>query len=74
MTVRAGFIPEDSIALFLDVDRTLLEIADSPESVRVPAALRNTLELALTRERGARTRAVCGVCDRQTDHSRFIAA
>lgn len=39
--------------MFLDVDGTLLELAASPEAVRVPAALRNTLELASLRESGA---------------------
>lgn len=53
MTVRASFITEASVALFLDVDGTLLEIAKSPDSVRVPAALRNTLELAAQHEQGA---------------------
>jgi trehalose 6-phosphate phosphatase len=53
MTLRGRFIPESALALFLDVDGTLLEIAASPEAVRVPAALRNTLELASQREAGA---------------------
>lgn len=41
------------MALFLDVDGTLLEIAASPNEVKVPAALRNTLELAAEGENGA---------------------
>lgn len=53
MTLRGRFIPERSLALFLDVDGTLLELAASPDAVRVPAALRNTLELASQREAGA---------------------
>lgn len=53
MTLRGNFIPEQDLALFLDVDGTLLEIAATPEAVRVPAALRNTLDLAATREQGA---------------------
>jgi trehalose 6-phosphate phosphatase len=53
MTLRGAFIPECNIALFLDVDGTLLEIAATPDSVRVPAALRNTLRLASAREEGA---------------------
>lgn len=53
MTVRASFVTDESIALFLDVDGTLLEIAKSPDTVHVPAALRNTLELAREREQGA---------------------
>ncbi|MHB8813515.1 MAG: hypothetical protein ACYDAE_09610 [Steroidobacteraceae bacterium] len=42
-----------AVALFLDVDGTLLELAASPDALRVPAALRNTLELASKREGGA---------------------
>ncbi len=53
MTLRGRFILEQELALFLDVDGTLLEIAATPDSVRVPAALRNTLELAAQREQGA---------------------
>lgn len=53
MTLRGAFIPERNIALFLDVDGTLLEIAATPDAVRVPAALRNTLRLASAREEGA---------------------
>src|SRR5512146_1148565 len=53
MTLRGRFVPERALALFLDVDGTLLELADSPGAVRVPAALRNTLELASQRENGA---------------------
>jgi trehalose 6-phosphate phosphatase len=53
MTLRGTFIPERNIALFLDVDGTLLEIASTPDAVKVPAALRNTLQLAASREAGA---------------------
>jgi trehalose 6-phosphate phosphatase len=53
MTLRGAFVPERNIALFLDVDGTLLEIAATPHAVRVPAALRNTLRLAAGREGGA---------------------
>ena len=53
MTLRAAFIPDRNIALFLDVDGTLLEIAATPDAVKVPAALRNTLQLAAARENGA---------------------
>lgn len=53
MTLRGHFIAEHDIALFLDVDGTLLEIAAAPDEVRVPAALRNTLELAALRANGA---------------------
>lgn len=53
MTLRGPFIPERNIALFLDVDGTLLEIASTPNTVKVPAALRNTLHLAAAREIGA---------------------
>jgi trehalose 6-phosphate phosphatase len=53
MTLRGNFIAESDIALFLDVDGTLVEIAQSPESVRVPASLRNTLDLASERVSGA---------------------
>jgi trehalose 6-phosphate phosphatase len=53
MSLRGSFLPQSNIALFLDVDGTLLEIAATPEAVRVPAALRNTLQLAAKREEGA---------------------
>ena len=53
MTLRGRFVPEQELALFLDVDGTLLEIAATPDSVRVPGALRNTLELSAQREQGA---------------------
>ena len=53
MSLRGSFIPQTDIALFLDVDGTLLEIAATPDAVRVPAALRNTLQLAAKRENGA---------------------
>jgi len=53
MTLRGHFIAETDIALFLDVDGTLIEIAQSPDAVRVPASLRNTLDLASERVGGA---------------------
>lgn len=53
MTLRGPYIPEHNVALFLDVDGTLLEIAARPDAVKVPAALRNTLQLAAAREGGA---------------------
>ncbi|HTE41847.1 MAG TPA: trehalose-phosphatase [Steroidobacteraceae bacterium] len=53
MTLRGASIIERNIALFLDVDGTLLEIAATPDAVKVPAALRNTLHLASGREHGA---------------------
>lgn len=53
MSLRGSFIPQTDIALFLDVDGTLLETAITPAHVRVPAALRNTLQLAAKRENGA---------------------
>jgi len=53
MSLRGSFIPHTNVALFLDVDGTLLEIAATPSAVRVPAALRNTLQLAARREDGA---------------------
>jgi trehalose 6-phosphate phosphatase len=53
MSLRGSFIPHANVALFLDVDGTLLEIAATPSAVRVPAALRNTLHLAARREAGA---------------------
>ncbi|MGE0113533.1 MAG: trehalose-phosphatase [Steroidobacteraceae bacterium] len=53
MTLRGPFVPERNIALFLDVDGTLLEIASTPDAVKVPAALCNTLQLAAAHENGA---------------------
>jgi len=53
MSARAAFIRDEPLALFLDVDGTLLEIAATPDRVRVPASLRNTLQLSCARERGA---------------------
>jgi len=53
VTLRAPFVPGRNTALFLDVDGTLLEIASTPDKVRVPAALCNTLQLASAREDGA---------------------
>jgi trehalose 6-phosphate phosphatase len=50
---RAAFIRDEPLALFLDVDGTLLEIAATPDRVRVPASLRNTLQLNFDREQGA---------------------
>src|SRR5688572_8694224 len=53
MSARASFIRDERLALFLDVDGTLLEIAATPDRVRVPASLRNTLQLSWQREHGA---------------------
>jgi trehalose 6-phosphate phosphatase len=53
MSARAAFIRDEPIALFLDVDGTLLEIAATPDRVRVPASLRNTLQLSRDRQHGA---------------------
>lgn len=53
MGARASFIRDEALALFLDVDGTLLEIAATPDRVRVPASLRNTLHLTRERGRGA---------------------
>jgi trehalose 6-phosphate phosphatase len=53
MSARAAFIRDQNIALFLDVDGTLLEIAATPDRVRVPSSLRNTLQLSFEREHGA---------------------
>ena len=53
MSARAAFIRDEPLALFLDVDGTLLEIAATPDRVRVPASLRNTLQLSCEREHGA---------------------
>jgi len=53
MSGRTSFIRSGELALFLDVDGTLLEIAATPDRVRVPASLRNTLNLACAREHGA---------------------
>jgi trehalose 6-phosphate phosphatase len=53
MTRRRAYISARNIALFLDVDGTLIEIAATPDAVKVPAALRNTLQLAAERENGA---------------------
>src|SRR5687768_4401885 len=53
MSSRAAFIRDEDLALFLDVDGTLLEIAATPDRVRVPASLRNTLQLTCERGHGA---------------------
>jgi len=53
MSARAAFIRDELLALFLDVDGTLLEIAATPDRVRVPASLRNTLQISFEREHGA---------------------
>jgi trehalose 6-phosphate phosphatase len=66
MTLRGAFIPDRNIALFLDVDGTLLEIASTPDAVKVPASLRNTLQLAAARESGALA-LISGRCLRELD-------
>jgi trehalose 6-phosphate phosphatase len=53
VSALGAFMRDGDLALFVDVDGTLLEIAATPNLVRVPAALRNTLQLTLARERGA---------------------
>src|SRR5688572_11061374 len=53
MSARAAFIRDEPLALFLDVDGTLLEIAATPDRVRVPASLRTTLQLTFERAGGA---------------------
>jgi trehalose 6-phosphate phosphatase len=53
VSTRAAFIRDEQIALFLDVDGTLLEIAATPDRVRVPSSLRNTLQLSCERQHGA---------------------
>jgi trehalose 6-phosphate phosphatase len=53
MSSRSALVRGNDLALFLDVDGTLLEIAATPDRVRVPASLRNTLQLAFQREQGA---------------------
>jgi trehalose 6-phosphate phosphatase len=53
MTLHDNDGPWQQLALFLDVDGTLLKIAATPDTVQVPKALRNTLELAAAREQGA---------------------
>ena len=53
MTARTSLVKGNDLALFLDVDGTLLEIAATPDRVRVPASLRNTLQLAFERQQGA---------------------
>lgn len=53
MSARAAFIRDEDLALFLDVDGTLLEIAATPDRVRVPGSLRNTLHLCWQRQHGA---------------------
>jgi trehalose 6-phosphate phosphatase len=53
MSARGAFVRGEDLALFLDVDGTLLEIASTPDRVRVPASLRNTLHLSFTRQGGA---------------------
>lgn len=53
MTVPGAFVAERDIALFLDVDGTLLEIAATPHAVRVPPELVNTLQHTAGHEGGA---------------------
>jgi trehalose 6-phosphate phosphatase len=53
MSSRTSLIRGNSLALFLDVDGTLLDIAATPDRVRVPSSLRNTLQLTSARENGA---------------------
>lgn len=53
MSARTALVRGHALALFLDVDGALLEIAATPDRVRVPSSLRNTLQLACAREQGA---------------------
>jgi trehalose 6-phosphate phosphatase len=53
MNVDETFVPDYDIALFLDVDGTLIEIAATPDAVEVPSTLAHTLVLASQREGGA---------------------
>ncbi len=46
-------LPQSDWALFLDIDGTLLDIAETPEAVVVPAALRDHLRLAAAALDGA---------------------
>src|SRR5688572_10502915 len=49
----------DGAALFLDFDGTLVELAETPDSIRVPGALRPLLE-RLARKLGGRLAIVSG--------------
>jgi trehalose 6-phosphate phosphatase len=49
----ASVLANTPIALFLDVDGTLLEIAPTPTAVQVPASLNNLLKCAAQQEAGA---------------------
>jgi trehalose 6-phosphate phosphatase len=53
MPLRSAPAPERNLALFLDVDGTLLEIAATPLDVKVSPALRKTLMTASARAEGA---------------------
>jgi trehalose 6-phosphate phosphatase len=53
VSARTSFAKGEDLALFLDVDGTLIEIAATPDRVRVPSSLRNTLQLAFERQHGA---------------------
>jgi trehalose 6-phosphate phosphatase len=53
MVANGAWVSERAIALFLDVDGTLLEIAASPDAVAMPAGLRELLGRASARETGA---------------------
>ncbi len=43
----------DNLAILLDVDGSILDVAPTPQAVRVPATLRRTLELLFRRTGGA---------------------
>src|SRR5712672_3336724 len=53
MELAHAAVPKRDIALFLDVDGTLLEIAATPHAVKVPPTLRDQLRLAALRAEGA---------------------
>ncbi len=46
-------LPQPNWALFLDIDGTLLDIADTPDRVHVPARLRDDLQTAARKLHGA---------------------
>lgn len=51
--VPSRLVADENLALFLDVDGTLLEIAETPDAVVVPPGLRQTLGILTTRLGGA---------------------
>lgn len=51
--LQNDFIPEQHLALFLDLDGTLVDIATTPDAVVIPASLKHNLALAAQYEQGA---------------------